>query len=134
MCRRHKCTQCKDVLAAGAAQGPRVTQTAVMSAVFFTLFEFWKAQLKGPGARDSHDRCALCLDPPLGPRGNPSPEKEGRVWRWADYDLEAMPATVAVLLSGDPAEARIILSILWQGLRKLRESAMHLDWPGCGAG
>jgi hypothetical protein len=27
--------------------GPRVTQTAVMSAVFFSLFEFWKAQLKG---------------------------------------------------------------------------------------
>jgi hypothetical protein len=26
--------------------GPRVTQTAVMSAVFFSLFEFWKAQLK----------------------------------------------------------------------------------------
>ena len=27
-------------------QGPRVTQTAVMSAVFFSLFEFWKSQLK----------------------------------------------------------------------------------------
>ena len=53
-------------LAAGAAQGPRVTQTAVMSAVFFTLFEFWKAQLKGPAARKSHDRCALWLGPPLG--------------------------------------------------------------------
>ena len=43
-----------------------MTQTAVMSAVFFTLFEFWKAQLKGPGARESHDRCALWLGPPLG--------------------------------------------------------------------
>lgn len=27
-------------------QGPRVTQTAVMSAVFFSLFEFCKSQLK----------------------------------------------------------------------------------------
>jgi hypothetical protein len=26
--------------------GPRVTQTALMSAVFFSLFEWWKAQLK----------------------------------------------------------------------------------------
>ena len=26
--------------------GPRVTQTALMSAVFFSLFEFWKGQLK----------------------------------------------------------------------------------------
>ena len=32
--------------------GPRVTQTALMSAVFFSLFEWWKAQLK---------RCAPCL-------------------------------------------------------------------------
>ena len=39
-----------------------MTQTAVMSAVFFALFEFWKAQLKGPGARDSHDRCALLAE------------------------------------------------------------------------
>ena len=35
-----------------------MTQTAVMSAVFFTLFEFWKAQLKGPAARSADDRCA----------------------------------------------------------------------------
>lgn len=45
-----------------------MTQTAVMSAVFFTLFEFWKAQLKGPGARESHDRCAVCW-PPKAKRG-----------------------------------------------------------------
>ena len=43
---------------AACAQGPRVTQTAVMSAVFFTLFEFWKAQLKGPGTRAPGDRRA----------------------------------------------------------------------------
>ncbi|BDA51047.1 probable S-adenosylmethionine carrier 2, chloroplastic [Coccomyxa sp. Obi] len=36
--------------------GPRVTQTAVMSAVFFSLFEFWKAQLKGPSEREADDR------------------------------------------------------------------------------
>ncbi|EIE21238.1 mitochondrial carrier, partial [Coccomyxa subellipsoidea C-169] len=34
--------------------GPRVTQTAVMSAVFFSLFEFWKAQLKSE--REAEDR------------------------------------------------------------------------------
>ena len=66
---------CKYVLAAGAAQAPRVTQTAVMSAVFFMLFEFWKAQLKGPGARESHDRCALWLGPRV--RGNPRFKKRG---------------------------------------------------------
>ncbi|KAK9902064.1 hypothetical protein WJX75_003057 [Coccomyxa subellipsoidea] len=36
--------------------GPRVTQTAVMSAVFFSLFEFWKAQLKGPSEREAEDK------------------------------------------------------------------------------
>ncbi|KAK9804260.1 hypothetical protein WJX72_003751 [[Myrmecia] bisecta] len=29
-----------------AGMGPRVTQTAIMSAVFFTLFEWWKLRLK----------------------------------------------------------------------------------------
>ena len=29
-----------------ALQTPRVTQTAIMSAMFFTLFEMWKAALK----------------------------------------------------------------------------------------
>ena len=38
----------RDKGAAGlfTGMGPRVTQTALMSAVFFSLFEFWKAQLK----------------------------------------------------------------------------------------
>ena len=74
MCRRHQWTHRKNRLAANAAQGPRVTQTAVMSAVFFTLFEFWKAQLKGPGARDSHDRYALWLGPPQGFKGRADSE------------------------------------------------------------
>ncbi|KAK9840744.1 hypothetical protein WJX81_001695 [Elliptochloris bilobata] len=42
-----------------AGMGPRVMQTAVMSAVFFTLFEFWKAQLKGPAARAHDDRLMM---------------------------------------------------------------------------
>lgn len=37
-------------------QGPRVTQTATMSAIFFTLFEFWKAQLKPLSQREGPDR------------------------------------------------------------------------------
>lgn len=36
--------------------GPRVTQTAVMSAVFFSLFEFWKSQLKRRSERGAEDR------------------------------------------------------------------------------
>ncbi|KAL3151859.1 hypothetical protein ABBQ38_012823 [Trebouxia sp. C0009 RCD-2024] len=35
---------------------PRVCQTAIMSAMFFTLFEFWKAQLKPHHHRASTDR------------------------------------------------------------------------------
>lgn len=37
-------------------QTPRVCQTAIMSAMFFTLFEFWKAQLKPHQHRASRDR------------------------------------------------------------------------------
>ena len=37
-------------------QTPRVCQTAIMSAMFFTLFEFWKAQLKPHHHRASTDR------------------------------------------------------------------------------
>lgn len=37
-------------------QTPRVCQTAIMSAMFFTLFEFWKAQLKPHHHRASKDR------------------------------------------------------------------------------
>lgn len=37
-------------------QVPRVSQTAVMSAVFFTLFEFWKAQLKPHHQRATTDK------------------------------------------------------------------------------
>ncbi|CAK0786047.1 hypothetical protein CVIRNUC_009260 [Coccomyxa viridis] len=36
--------------------GPRVTQTAVMSAVFFSLFEFCKSQLKRASEREEEDR------------------------------------------------------------------------------
>jgi solute carrier family 25 S-adenosylmethionine transporter 26 len=39
-----------------AGLGPRVTQTAIMSAVFFTLFEFWKSQLKPEHFRDPQDK------------------------------------------------------------------------------
>lgn len=35
---------------------PRVCQTAIMSAMFFTLFEFWKAQLKPHHHRGTRDR------------------------------------------------------------------------------
>ncbi|CAD7699193.1 unnamed protein product [Ostreobium quekettii] len=35
---------------------PRITQVATMSAVFFTLFEFWKLQLKPQRFRDPEDR------------------------------------------------------------------------------
>jgi hypothetical protein len=37
-------------------QGPRVVQTALMSSIFFTLFEFWKAQLKPDAMREAGDR------------------------------------------------------------------------------
>ena len=37
-------------------QGPRVAQTALMSSIFFTLFEFWKAQLKPVSQREGSDR------------------------------------------------------------------------------
>lgn len=37
-------------------QTPRVCQTAIMSAMFFTLFEFWKAQLKPHHHRATRDR------------------------------------------------------------------------------
>ena len=36
----------KGVAGLFTGMGPRVTQTALMSAVFFSLFEFWKGQLK----------------------------------------------------------------------------------------
>jgi len=32
-----------------AGMAPRVTQVSVMSAAFFTLFEFWKVRLNLPG-------------------------------------------------------------------------------------
>lgn len=35
---------------------PRVTQVALMSAVFFTMFEFWKLQLKPTSLRDPEDQ------------------------------------------------------------------------------
>lgn len=37
-------------------QGARVLQTSLMSSIFFTLFEFWKAQLKPDAMREASDR------------------------------------------------------------------------------
>lgn len=40
----------------GGVQGPRMAQNVLMSAMFFTLFEFWKAQLKPASQREGSDR------------------------------------------------------------------------------
>eukprot|EP00892_Ulva_mutabilis_P001060 jgi/Ulvmu1/10955/UM007_0134.1 len=39
-----------------AGMGPRMAQNVLMSAIFFTLFEFWKAQLKPASQREGTDR------------------------------------------------------------------------------
>ena len=39
-----------------ALQGPRVAQIALQGAIFFTLFEAWKAQLKPSPLRLKEDR------------------------------------------------------------------------------
>jgi hypothetical protein len=48
--------RCPDFAWVPLLQGPRVTQTAIMSSIFFTLFEFWKAQLKPKSQREGADR------------------------------------------------------------------------------
>jgi hypothetical protein len=37
-------------------QGPRMLQQCLMSSIFFSLFEFWKAQLKPARMREGDDR------------------------------------------------------------------------------
>ena len=46
--------------------GPRVTQTALMSAVFFSLFEWWKAQLKRCAPAPARLLVCLALSAPHG--------------------------------------------------------------------